>query len=803
MKRCYLWLISLLLCVAIVGGMTGCTQEPPVPSSDPTEPSASESQTVPPPDAAEVYEEAADALRSLSEVTMNVDYTTKMTVAGEEFSELRTQVLSYAGLNTENWSAHLEEKLTYDLDGETKADSETEMVFKETYINGVLYIDFIGEALFSGELTPEKAAEEYVPVVLLDASLYETLTYAETSVGGEITFSEPTAAEDWALPKGGKLIDASGMMRLDAAGKVQQMQYSLSYEYGSAKYEIQVISWVKQDGALPVTAPEKANEFLKLEYPQALRDYVYASAMVVQGKSVSVTTAESIFVQAAGVMRNQSVELNLHGHGDDLITKVDSNLFLMDYNTGDSQKLQQKETYEKGKYVSVVDDGVPTTQTGVKEEEIAEYLTQIIFSNFADPSLWKTVKTTDLGSVYLLEFTYSEDFGNTLQNSICTILWQDPAFLNNLASAYETTKVEGYMAFEKFTGLPTAAGFTFAGKHTIDGMDYVMTLQSDESVKAPGLGAYHAITDERLPEAEPENKATPLFYKVTGKDGQQMWLLGTIHVGDARTAYLPKEIYDAFAQSDALALEFDSGKFEERMKTDEEFANAVSATYLLTGGQTAESIMDAQLYEVALKMLKASGNYNMNALAMKPVIWEQSISNFFLQQCNTLHSDMGVESRLEELAAKQNKEILDVESGLFQAQMQGNFSTELQLAMLEDILEENFGEYREELTELYDAWCAGDEKVLRELVNEQEDTSKMTAEELAEYNAQEPLRKEYEKAMETDRNEGMLDVAIDYLEGDQVVFFAVGLAHLLDDTNGLVDALRTAGYTVELVKYQA
>ena len=133
--------------------------------------------------------------------------------------------------------------------------------------------------------------------------------------------------------------------------------------------------------------------------------------------------------------------------------------------------------------------------------------------------------------------------------------------------------------------------------------------------------------------------------------------------------------------------------------------------------------------------------------------------------------------------------------------MQGDFSTELQLAMLEDILEEDFGEYREELTELYEAWCAGDEKVLRELINEQEDTSKMTAEELAEYNAQESLRQEYEKAMETDRNDGMLDVAIDYLESDQVVFFAVGLAHLLDDTNGLVDALRDAGYTVELVTY--
>lgn len=47
----------------------------------------------------------------------------------------------------------------------------------------------------------------------------------------------------------------------------------------------------------------------------------------------------------------------------------------------------------------------------------------------------------------------------------------------------------------------------------------------------------------------------------------------------------------------------------------------------------------------------------------------------------------------------------------------------------------------------------------------------------------------------------MLDVAIEYLESDDVVFYAVGLAHLLAE-DGLVNTLREAGYTVELVSYQ-
>ena len=98
-------------------------------------------------------------------------------------------------------------------------------------------------------------------------------------------------------------------------------------------------------------------------------------------------------------------------------------------------------------------------------------------------------------------------------------------------------------------------------------------------------------------------------------------------------------------------------------------------------------------------------------------------------------------------------------------------------------------------------WCAGDEQALLEAINEETDTSEMTEEELAEYNAALPLMEEYDKAMEFDRNANMLKVAIEYLESDDVVFYAVGLAHLLNAENGLVEALRQAGYTVELVSY--
>ena len=62
------------------------------------------------------------------------------------------------------------------------------------------------------------------------------------------------------------------------------------------------------------------------------------------------------------------------------------------------------------------------------------------------------------------------------------------------------------------------------------------------------------------------------------------------------------------------------------------------------------------------------------------------------------------------------------------------------------------------------------------------------------------LYEEYNKSISSDRNAGMLEVAKDYLESGDVVFYAVGLAHLLAE-DGLVFTLRDAGYTVELVTF--
>jgi uncharacterized protein YbaP (TraB family) len=527
--------------------------------------------------------------------------------------------------------------------------------------------------------------------------------------------------------------------------------------------------------------------------------------MLIQSDSVTAHRSESVVCQAGGFQRNLGISVDRYGEEKGLNAKVVTNVYFYDYTGWEvkTETMEQEETYINRKYTVTVDDGVPTSQLGVDYTVIEDYCIDQMLTHIPDPVYWQEAVVTDLGSLYLVEFTYNEDFGNTVQNTICSDFFQDPSLLNSLASAYVTNESTGYAAYDKYTGFPTSAGYYYEGTHTIEGGDYVLTKQSDLSIDGLSLSSYKEITDEMLPEDKPETAPTPLFYHVTGENGQEMWLFGTIHVGDNRTAYLPQEIFDALASSAALAVECDTEGFDKQCEEDEALQDQVSDLYYYSDGTTIQDHLEPELYETALKYMKATGNYNMNALVMKPSIWSNSIENFYLKMGYRLRSDYGMDNLLMERAREQEKPIVDVESGIEQMQMLGGYSDALQEYLLCSTLSTAALEYQTEVQELFELWCSGDEAKMIAYLNEEDeepDTSTMTQEELDEYNRVQELMDEYNSAMSSDRNVEMLKAAIDYLESDKVVFYAVGLAHLLAE-DGLVNTLRDAGYTVELVTY--
>ena len=793
-------LTALLLCLSLLLGMTACGAKP----VETTPPTAAPTEAPTEPPATDIYAASVAALNAASDISLEVLITTLTDIIGDEFSEQSAQTLTYKGIGTADAVIVMDEQITQSVhnDQEVTEDEKAEPIsYKETWVGGNVYAELQSTYRYFGSVDAETAASRYIPVVLLNAELYGSVTSESTADGTLITFTQPTAAESWAMPETGELTEASGTVLIGMDGTIDQMTYVISYTYGPAKITKTVESKpMDQPKAVPNPAPANPDSYSPISYIDALRMSVTVPGMLSQADDITANGVESLMSQAAGIMRNQSTSINMSGRRADTKVKLESSVYFMDYSTRKSEEYDLEQVFQDGKLTVTENKGLPSTRTFAWEDIRSQTGSQIL-TGMVSMDFWEDITATDMGSVLLLEYKLNDNFGNTIQNTICEMLWNDPSFLLKLSSKYENTDLNAYLAVDEYTGLPVSAGYYYEGVHTIEKQDYTLSLQYDQSYEAPSIGAYQEITEEMPEETEPETKATPLFYHVTGEDGQEMWLLGTIHVGDVRTGFLPKEIYDAFVASDALALECDTEAFDEQLEEDDKLSEEVSNHYFYSDGTTIESLMEAEEYAEAVRLMKATGNYNMNMPYAKPYLWSSSIDNFYLRQGYQLHRDMGVESRLHDWAEELDKEIREVESNIFQVKMLTGFSKDLQLLMLEEAMETDGRESWESTYELYELWCAGDEAALREELSDEVDTSEMTEEELAEYEEQKHLIEEYNKAMSYDRNKGMLKVAIDYLESGDVVFYAVGLAHLLNNVNGLVDALRDAGYTVELVSY--
>lgn len=788
-------ILCCLLAMSLVFSLFGCTAQPDQtqPTTQPPTTAATEPPaTLPPAD--QLYAQGRQAIDEAENLELSVIASRKRSVGGETYTENATQTICLQGRGTD--------ALQVSVQDSTTANSYV-MTTQEYYSGGTVWM-MLDNLPYTAQMDAESYLSRLVPAVLLDDSLYASAVVEETAAGYTISFSEPTAGESWLVPENAELLSASGTASLDSQGNLTRCVYSVSYRYGSTRYDIEYTVSITMPEALSLsnTLPASEEEYVLLENIDAPWLLQRATYDIMQTTNLSYTSTDTMITYAGGAVFSQQETLDIYGTGEETMSNYTVDISLQDY-TGSTDEYSLEENLQNGILKYFENDDKPTSQLipDSTVPELRSSYVDVVLDFLWDPEYVTSAKITNLGSVYLLEFDGSDALGDIYEGAAVSTFWGEEDFLRNMADAYRTDTLTGYLSIDRYTELPVAFGFTYEGTHTLDGQEYQLTDQWDQTFFLGSNTAYEAITEEPLPDVEPEEKATPVFYHVTGENGQEMWLMGTIHVGDDRTAFLPQEIYDALLSSDALAVEFDSEAFDEALENDEELVSQLQDCYFYSDGSLTKEHLDEEVYDLGVQLLKATGNYFANAEYLKPYLWSQSIDNFMLQQGYDLVSEKGVDNRLMDMARENGIEIWDIESGLFQISMLTGYSEDLQEMLLEESLYTDSAEYSASVRDLYEKWCAGDEAVLREELSSEVDMTDWTEEEIAEYEEVKHLLDEYNKAMSYDRNEGMLQKAIEYLESGKVIFYAVGLAHLLDDTNGLVDTLREAGYTVELVAY--
>lgn len=780
--------ISLLLCAALILSLSACGKT----AETPAESLPEQQETVP--SASEVYTQAAAALDASDVLSIQNDITLITQAGADTYKEEFSQTLELRGRCGDALSASISERCNY--------GNVTEML-EEVYSGGVLYSKLNGYS-YQSTLSREAFADYIFPVVLLSAELYGTVEWEDEDT---IRFTDPTGPEDWLGLEEAELTGAEGFVDLDDEGRIVKSGLDASYSKGAAEIQLSITSTLQEPGAEEITAPANPEQYVSLPDPYVPQMVFRAQGLSGKSTAISFTQMETFTMLDLSygmdnVARAQTFSYDCCGGLSDLVANMDVNVTVSSGYYGETYNTVQNEHFENGEYTYTV-DGEKTQEQGISALDMRSYYQNVLTAQMPTASEFAEYTLSDLGGSYLIEYVLTDEVCDSVEDYFQYNLFSNENFLDEMGqqSSVEAgeRKGEGYIGIDKATGLPTSVSISYASDYLIDGMSYSLGY---EFVQAMNLGSPWIALSISETEPAPDESLpapTPLFYHVTGENGQELWLLGTIHVGDSRTRRLPQEIYDAFAAADALAVEFDSEDFLAQLERDPELAAQVFQSYLYSDGSMgSDHAQDQELYENAVRLLKAAGQYSAYSDYMRLFLLSQTIENFYLQQGYELSAEYGVDAGLMKLAGEQGKPILNVESGQQQLQMLAAFSDELQELMLADTVYTGQAEFNRQSSELFELWCGGDEAALTTAVGR--DLSTMTEEEKALYEENRALFEEYDRVVMTQRNAGMLDVAVSYLNGGQTVFYAVGLAHLLTE-EGLVQALRDAGYTVELVSF--
>lgn len=257
--------------------------------------------------------------------------------------------------------------------------------------------------------------------------------------------------------------------------------------------------------------------------------------------------------------------------------------------------------------------------------------------------------------------------------------------------------------------------------------------------------------------------------------GPPTYLLGSIHVATKDFYPLPEQVESGFKSSKVLAVEVNINEIDPLSMT----AIVMESAFYQDGDSLKEHI-SSETYESVENRLEEFGVDISTLDKAKPWFIAMMISNLELQKLG-YDPSYGIDKHFLDLAVKENKKIVELESFDSQIRLLQGFSDEDQELFLSYEMM-NQDTMQKEVEELMTAWKSGDAEGMEALLFK-------------------PLRENpdltpvYEELFYK-RNALMADKVESYLKTKQGYFVVVGSGHLLGE-EGIVALLRKKGYKVE------
>jgi len=209
---------------------------------------------------------------------------------------------------------------------------------------------------------------------------------------------------------------------------------------------------------------------------------------------------------------------------------------------------------------------------------------------------------------------------------------------------------------------------------------------------------------------QPASRATPALWRATAPaaGAGELYLLGSVHMGTREMLDLGALVEEAYRLSDELVVEVDVKRL-----APEEVVALVQRHGEFTPPRTLRDVLSQAVLGQLEAYLAERGVPLANVEQFKPWFVSFVVAQLELRAAG-YEVELGVDHVLMERASGE-KPIVELETAASQLQMLDRLPASLQELMLKDILA-RLDHFPEEVAELIDAWKAGDEVKLEELV---------------------------------------------------------------------------------------
>ena len=280
--------------------------------------------------------------------------------------------------------------------------------------------------------------------------------------------------------------------------------------------------------------------------------------------------------------------------------------------------------------------------------------------------------------------------------------------------------------------------------------------------------------------AKQPEELTPPFWQAVSPEGEQAWLLGSMHVGKKNTAY-PDYVLEAFDACSSVICEVDTIALE----ADQSALTECLSLLLCPDGTTASDRLGEDYAEIKSFFLK-NGMYSPVYELYMPSLWTTALSNKTAEKCG-LDAALGTEAVFLERAKAQGKTIIEAESARAQYEVLAASPEGLDVYTLREAAREGFSAQQASLEELYTAWAEFDSASLEKLLEDEE----IPEEYARQY-------EDYCRMMYADRQKVMAQCLMD-ADKSGGVFMFVGALHYYAEPD-IITLLEDAGWTVSEVR---